>query len=305
MTPERVLGDIDARIDGSLSLVVGRTLEQGGDLRRVRLAEDAAETFRDYIRAARARIAEGTPIEYTALSELQAGEYFVLQDDSSLDELAELRSAVHHVGDLAPVSPRDLDADIGFYAVGVGSGDDRVAFIRRTDPRLVAKPGRLLAIGRERLEAVSEPIFTFTEAFDVVIGPTWAIVFNQSAFERLARDTGIVERHVSTWITGITDALAMDDASIDRLRETALRDSRTWRRLRDIKRRGHLKNVDLSQVADYARSVELDPDTIVRDGKLYFDPQERFGFLHLLSEDLFKGELTGKLFESQRKAAMQ
>ena len=103
MTPEQVLADLDHRLDDPLSLVVGRTLEQGGDLRRVRLANDAAETFRGYIRAARARIAEGTPIEYTALSELQAGEYFVLQDASSLDELAELRSAVHHVGDLAPI----------------------------------------------------------------------------------------------------------------------------------------------------------------------------------------------------------
>lgn len=184
MTPEQVLADLDHCLDDPLSLVVGRSLEQGGDLRRVRLANDAAETFRGYSRAARARIAEGTPIEYTALAELQAGEYFVLQDASSLNELAELRSAVHHVGDLAPVSPRDLDADIGFYAVGVGSGDDRVAFIRRTDPRLLAKPGRLLAIGRERLEAVSEPIVTFTEAFDLVIGPGRARSWCDARFSR-------------------------------------------------------------------------------------------------------------------------
>ena len=304
MNPKSILADINTRIEGSLSLVVGRSLDQGGDLRRVRLAEDAADTFRDYLRAARERIEEGTPIDYTALAELQAGEYLVLDDEVSLDELADLRSAVHHVGDLAPVSPRDLDADIGFYAVGVGEGEDRVAFLRRTDPRLAAKPGRLLAIGRERLEAISEPIFSFAEGFDLVIGPTWAVVFNQTAFERLARETGIVERHVTTWITGITDAFAMDDDSLRRLRDTALRDSRTWRRLRDIKRRGHLMRVTLAQVEHYARSVELDPTTVIRDGKLHFDPQERFGFLHLLSEDLYKGELTGKLFESQRKAAM-
>lgn len=137
-----------------------------------------------------------------------------------------------------------------------------------------------------------------------MIGPAWAVIFNQAAFERLARETGIVERHVATWIGGITDSLAMDETSVGRLHETALRDSRTWRRLRDIKRRGHLKNVKIADVADYARAVDLDPRTIVRDGALYFDPQARFGFLHLLSEDLYTGALTGERFESQRKTAM-
>jgi hypothetical protein len=304
VTIAQVLTDLDASIDGPLSLVVGRTLEQGGDLLRVRLADDAAGNFRDYGRDARRRIANGKTIEYTALAELQAGEHYLLEDQASLDELAELRSAVLHVGDLPPVSPRQLDASIGFYAVGVGAGSSRAAFIRRTDPRLATKPGRLLAIGRERLESVDEQIFTFSNEFDLVIGATWAVIFNQAPFERLVRETGVVERHVSNWITGITDSLAMDDLSVSRLRETALRDSRTWRRLRDIKRRGHLKNIDLAQVAAYARAVDLDPDTIVRDGALHFDPKSRFGFLHLLSEDLYKGALTGERFESQRKATM-
>lgn len=304
MTIAQVLAELDDRLEGALSLVVGHALDQGGDVRRVRLAATAADAFRGYGRDARTRIADGTTVEYTALAELQAGEHFLIEDPESLDELAELRATVLHAGDLTPISPMELDVSIGFYAVGVGEGAERVAFIRRTDPRLVAKPGRLLAIGRERLESVDEQIFTFSNEFDLVVGTSWAVILNQVAFERLARETGIVERHVAHWITGITDSLAMDTDSVDRLRETALRDSRTWRRLRDIKRRGHLANVDLAQVAEYARAVELDPDTIVRDGALHFDPQARFGFLHLLSEDLFKGALTGERFESQRKAAM-
>lgn len=301
----RVLEELDAHLEGPLSLVVGRTLEEGADLRRVRLAEAAADAFRQYGRDARARIADGNTTEYTALTELQTGDYFLLEDQESLDELAGLRAAVLHVGDLPPVSPRQLDVRIGFYAVGLGESTERVAFVRRTDPRLAARPGRLLAIGRERLESVDEQVFTFSNEFDLVIGATWAVIFNQTAFERLARETGIVERHVANWITGITDSLAMDKASVDSLHETALRDSRTWRRLRDIKRRGHLEHVDLAQVADYARAVDLDPDSVVRNGALHFDPQERFGFLHLLSEDLYKGALTGERFESQRKAPME
>ncbi len=37
---------------------------------------------------------------------------------------------------------------------------------------------------------------------------------------------------------------------------------------------------------------------------LVFDPSERFGFLHLLNEDLYNGPLTDEPFESQRKSTM-
>lgn len=118
------------------------------------------------------------------------------------------------------------------------------------------------------------------------------------------RQIGLVEKHVSTWIKGITDHLPMSQVSIASLREVAMKDSRTWRRLRDIDRRGHLARVDLDRVRTYAGEVGLDPAKMVIAGELVFDPSERFGFLHLLNEDLYKGPLTGEAFESQRKAAM-
>lgn len=53
----------------------------------------------------------------------------------------------------------------------------------------------------------------------------------------------------------------------------------------------------------YARRVGIDPKSIIRDGKLVFDPAERFSFLHLLNEDLYRGFLTDVTFEAQQKAA--
>lgn len=296
--------DIGAQLDSALSLVVGRTLEAGGEAFRVRLADDAVQGFRAQVSAARDRIASSTAVPYTALVELEAGEHLFLDDADSVAELSDLRDVVRGAGDLAPIKPTELDARIGFYAIGIGRGDQRIVFVKRTDPRIVGKPGRFLAVAKERLERVDDSVFTFSEDFDLVIGSDWAVVFHQSAFERLARETGIVERNVTSWLTGITDALPMNTASLDTLRETAMRDSRTWRRLRDIKRRGHLADITIEQVAAYAGQVGLATDSVVRDGELYFDPEERFGFLHLLSEDLYRGALTGERFESQRKASM-
>lgn len=304
MNKVQVVAALEDQIHASLTLVVGQTSKDGVDTRRVLLGNGAADTFREQAQAAAERIAAGSPTPYTASAELEDGAYFLLNDEASLRELAELRALVRDVGDIGLVSPRDLDSAIRLYAVGLGAGQDQVALIRRTDPRLAVKSGRFLAIAKERLERVDEQVFTFSSDFDLVIAHDWAVVLNQTAFERLARETGIIERHVKTWITGITRHLLMDENSVGLLQKTALRDSRTWRRLRDIERRGHLATVTIEEVAAYAELVDLDPADIVRDGVLHFDPSNRFGFLHLLSEDLYKGALTGERFESQRKASM-
>lgn len=303
MNKEQVTAALEAQISASLTLVVGQSTKDGIGTRRVRLGK-GADTFREQAQDTAARIAAGSPTPYTASAELDDGAYFLLDDQASLDELAQLHALVRDIGDIEPVSPRDLDSGIRLYAVGLGEGHDQVALIRRTDPRLAVKSGRFLAVARERLERVDEPVFTFSSDFDLVIASDWAVVLNQAAFERLARGTGIIERHVKTWITGITTHLPMDELSLGLLQQTALRDSRTWRRLRDIQRRGHLATVTIEQVTAYAKSVDLDPADIVRDGILHFDPSKRFGFLHLLSEDLYTGALTGERFESQRKASM-
>ena len=94
------------------------------------------------------------------------------------------------------------------------------------------------------------------------------VVLNQRSFEGLFRQIGLVEQHVATWITGITRHLPMTEDSIRQLREVALRDSRTWRRLRDIERRGHLAHVSLAEVQRYASRVGLDPAKVVVDGRL-------------------------------------
>lgn len=126
---------------------------------------------------------------------------------------------------------------------------------------------------------------------------------HQTSFERLFRDIGLIDKHVRGWIEGITDHLPMESESEAELLRVAHEDSRTWRRLREIRRRGHLAYVQMSDVREYARKVGLDPGSLIKDGKLVFDPAERFSFLHLLNEDLYRGGLTDVTFEAQRKTA--
>jgi len=156
----------------------------------------------------------------------------------------------------------------------------------------------IAAVQSERLEG---PTFAFYTSFDLVLAPEWALIVSQTEFERLFRDAGLVEQHINEWVAGIEQYLPWAPGSVDALAEVASRDSRIWRRLREINRRGHLTNVTIDQVRDYAVQMNLDIDHLIDNDQLIFDPEERFTTLHLLNEDLFRGPLSEERFEAQRK----
>ena len=292
---------IESRIAEPVSLGVAHI---DGDGRvvgsKLLLSDDAADAFRDHCRATIHTIEAGTPRSYSSGAELANDEFFVIDDAETLAELAVIGDLRSSIETMPVIKPADLDHTIQLYAIAAGR-DDRVLFVCRTNPQLSYRAGRFLAIGRERLARVGEPAFSFSPGFDFVIGEGWVIVLDQRHFEMLFREIGVVEQNISRWIEAITQHLPMDESDVDQLRKVALHDSRTWRRLREIEQRGHLAGVSLDQVRTYASLVGLDPDTVVAGDRLAFDPAQRFTFLHLLNEDLYKGQLTDELFESHRK----
>lgn len=297
-----IVSELGKKVDESVSLVVARTGAEGTlDARKIILADDASDSFRDLCRDAIESLAQRTVVAYTADAELTGSETFVIDDEDTLDELVGLRALATQASTLPTTAPQDLDVAIQMYAVVVGD-DTRAVFVRRADPTMTFKAGRFLAVGQQQLRLLEEPVFGFSPGFDLVITDEWAVVLNQSAFERLYRDIGLIEQHVAEWVKGITDHLPMTEDSVAVLKDVAVRDSRTWRKLREIRRRGHLAGIDLKEVRKYAKQMGLDPKKVVQDDQLVFDPAERFSFLHLLNEDLYKGPLTDEAFEAQRKA---
>lgn len=300
-----ILAEIDARLSAALTLTVGRLRKDTIEARHLALSTNATDSLHKQCKLIYDRIKDKTPVLYTSMKELDDGEFFVIYDDKTLDELGDFRSLTHNLGAIPQIMPSELDLDVKFYGVSLGDdATDRILFVNRTNPQLTHKTGKFFVFAREQITCIEGPVFAFSPDFDFLLGPTWAVVLNQKSFEILFRQINHVEKRISTWVRGITDHLPMSDSSIDSLKQIALQDSRTWRRLQDIERRGHLAHVTLDQVAEYASKVGLNPSEVVVNGELVFDPTKRFGFLHLLNEDLYKGHLTGEVFESQRKSAM-
>lgn len=267
----------------------------------VRLSAAAARSFRSLCEETVEVIADSRQRRFTADSELNPGEVFLLTSQRDRTELEPLREIADQASSLPPLSARELDARVDLY--GIAAGDrDRAFFVRRTDPRIGYQRGRFIATFGERLKILEEPTFSFAPGFDLVLTTQWTVIVNQAPFERLFRETGIVDRHIEKWISSVTENLPMEADNARLLREVARTDSRLWRRLREIHHRGHLKDVSLSDVKAYAKNVSLDPNTIVQDDRLVFNPEDRFSFVHLLNEDLYRGVLTNSVYEAQRKA---
>ena len=296
---------IDSVIDQTLSLSVGRIQPVGIAAHHLALNADAVEGFRTQCRSLREWFSNADQAPYAATSELDEGQYFLLDDPESMAELKPLRALAGPLGTQTSISPADLDTVVGVYGVTLANDSgERLTFIKRANPVVRPRSGKFFAIARERLSKLDGPLFAFSLGFDLLLGSSWAAVIDQTQFEKLFKEAGLVNRHIASWISGITDHIPMTLADQGALTDVARRDSRTWRRLRDIKRSGHLKDVTLQQIVEYAVLMGIDADQIVRNGQLVFDPKHRFSFLHLLNEDLYVGPLTGQSFESHRKSSV-
>jgi len=284
-----------------LSLLVVYEGADDLDGRNVRLSNGAASDLKEIGLAWVNALESYDEVAYEATAELAESEAFLIGDPDVLSDLDPLYRLVTSTPDLPTVSVDDLDERIGVYGV-VAGGDEPVALLKKSDPRIGYTGGRrYLAVFNERLQRLEDPAFAFYSSFDFVLGPDWTLVVHQGNFERLFREASVVQEQINSWVASVGEHLPWSDGSVDALSEVAHRDSRVWRRLREIHRRGHLASVSIGQVRDYAVRMELEVEHLIEGEQLVFDPAERFSILHLLNEDLFLGPLTNERFEAQRK----
>ena len=168
---EELFTDIDERLDQALSLTVGRMIEDRLEAHHLALAQDAADRLRSLCRSTRDRLAESEPVAYTATAELEDAEYFVIDDTDTLTELSVFRTLAAELAAMPQIAPSELDTTIKLYAIALGDDDERILFVRATNPQFRHTSGRFLAIGRERLRTVEGPIFAFAPDVDFVVGP--------------------------------------------------------------------------------------------------------------------------------------
>lgn len=290
-------------IDEALTLVVawkrGKTLEG----RMVRTTSNVASEVRDACRRTVQELREREAVSYGPDAHVEANEYMAVPRSVVDEETMHVLDLLGRASALDVLDPRDIPPKLWFYAAILGDEPERrAAFIRKTDPHRIAKPGNILATLGESLSRVEQPLFVLESRFDLLALPEGLVVLNATAFETLFRGAPELGERIPVWAASITQHLPIDNEGAGRLVEAAKRNSRLARRLRSIYEQGHLVNVTIAQLRQEARTQGLDETALFDGDKLVIDESTDIdALLRLLNEDLFTGGLSGRKYAADRK----
>jgi hypothetical protein len=292
-------------IEGALTLLVVSRSRSGLEPYAVDLREDAEAAFREACHTTLTELQAAQVVVFGPDVYLESGEYLAVPDHVvGLDH--PILDLLHNAGAAEALAPTDIPR-LWFYAVLVGDNpDDRLAFIRKADPHIVAKTGRAIMTLGDALRVINRPVFVIDERFDLLVLPGGLAVAYMTPFEVLFRGTDEMEARVDVWATAISDNIQIAPEDLELLVESARRNSRLGRKMRSIYERGHLANVQIATIRDAAAAMGLDVAAIFEGDRLLIrEDSDLTMLLRLLNEDLFEGALTGQDFAADRKRLLQ
>ncbi len=305
------LSEIDT--EASLTLAVGWTVGKNTKIRQMVLGSSVENAFRDVVREALENLGEREPADWTPDADLSPETFLVIPKDdvgespslttdhdgkTFLDTLADAET-------LEAIHPKHLPTgDLNFYAIIVGDIGRRAAFIRRSNPRRGLRRGRIYSVLSDTLQRVDDPIFAFDGWVDLVAVDDSLCILSQTVFSSFFRDQETLAKKIPEWIQTLSQSVAIQEESQERLEARVQRDSRLKARLEAIVRRDHLVDVSSETLRRAMEENELDPNRLLDDqGQLVLEEDDIPQILYLLNEDLFTGSLTNSGFRADKKAA--
>jgi len=239
---------------------------------------------------------------YSIEADLEQDEYFTASLEGREEEAA-LRNLIVNVDGMDQVGSANLpERPLTFYAVVVGNRpESRTAYLRKTNPMKVAKPGWGLFEFGDTLTTIDNPVFVVESSFDLILRPDVIDILRPAVFENLFYEMTGVDAKIRGWVTSISRALPMDRMTAGLLTAACRTKPRLRRRLQAIQERGHLANVTLAQFRREIRRHNLEVARFIKNGEISADEVNHGLLLQILNEDLFRGGLTDEEFEAERK----
>jgi len=296
--------DLDALLAEAegLSLIVVWKRGRGVDGAEIRVADDVAEHLHDACATTVERVKERQLRPYNADMHLEDEECIVVNDDALIAEsrLAEF---------IVPTAPLDImnaralpRRSFWLYAATVQTEDGPVAFVRKSNPRQVARAGRIHALLGNVLSRVDRPVFTLDDHFDMIVSEQGVLALDQETFELLFKEVPELQERIPEWIAAVDDHLPFAGDGARRLAERCETDGRLRRRIRAIAERGHLEDVSIDRIRRHLQEAGLPEEDFIDGDELLVDDRDPFRLVYMLNEDFFSGGLTESAFRSDRKS---
>jgi hypothetical protein len=307
VTVERPFDPEDAQIGEGLSLLV---VERPSKVNFVVKEIKTADAVQEELTAAWARSLELASdddilVEYSPDLVLRAGDPEIPVVSHDLSEENEIIAGLLADEDLAQEAPDSVSSeDLYLYALISDTDAGRIAMIKKQAPAKQARSGKWWALAGDELRLLEDDPWQLHPTFDLIVSEEGAYVLRYSALEQLLADSALLLERVDDWVGSVAASLPLSDGGDTLLFSRCVDSSRLRRRLRAIYDRGHLAQVDISDVKKHVEHMEFDPDDFISNGELVIDEQNVDSVLQLLNEDLFNGGLTGDPFRSDGKAPL-
>jgi hypothetical protein len=318
----------DVVLEGDPLLVVGlRDWKRRLEGRRVNVDETVHEPLRDVAAGTLARVQAMDAVAYSPYVEPEEGEYLSVdpaglalkrtarerteaEEAGEADETATLVrivAAADYLDSIGPGAIADVPAG-SFYAqiICLRSGDDRVGFVTRTNPRQIMKRS-MIPLGRsdegDRLKRISDPELVLEQDVHAIVKPDEIAILNRRMFQNLVADTTLISTHVPQQVAIIEAEFAargfqLSAATRDALEAAAARSSRLAGRLAVFARR--VAEIDQDAVLTGAgfAAQDLTPEDFVRDGEISCSPERIPELL-----DALEGRFFSDAFSPQKRRA--
>ena len=84
-----------------------------------------------------------------------------------------------------------------------------IAFVRKSNPRTVARPGRMFALLGNTLTRIGGPVFGLDDYFDLIVTEDGIVALSQAQFELLFRETPALQQRIPEWVAAIESHLPL------------------------------------------------------------------------------------------------
>jgi hypothetical protein len=270
-------------------------------LGRVDTERPVTEHLRSLALRQEQKLEASTPRSYSVESTLEEDEYFVATTVLP-DEEDALRRQLLSIGGLPLITVDRLEASsLSFYAVIVSATDGVKAYIKKSNPLIVAKAGGLLALFGDSLTHLEKPVFTIAETFDLVLYPDRIAIMREKPFTSLFYEETGINAKIIGWVDEIALHLPMHvntKATLTRLCQKGLR---LRLKLQAIEERGHLSNLTMAKFRKELQRLGIPANRFISGGKIVIPGAYERQLLEVLNEDLFRGGFSGDDFAAERK----
>ena len=228
------------------------------------------------------------------------------EDEEEQPETSELIGLLNAPGTLDPISPDTVRGQAFlFYAAVFTDRHGSVAFLKRHNPGVVLKTGRVLGLFGDVITHIEEPVLVFEPDFDLVIEGTELAALKPNALPRLFADLEVAAAAVPAHLAELgKSGLKFAGTTLDVIAAACSKRRLLAGRLQSLIQAKHLPTLTVEMVQAYLDGLDEDPGRFIVDGEIDVSEEDVPKLLDVLDQRHYRGGYDDLLRRADRNSVI-